>query len=71
MRSADILKMLKWDTLRDRRQYHTAVMMFKILFTDALELYLIELFSRIRHGTVTTLETPVIIWLSRNLILMT
>ena len=55
MKSADILKMLKWDTLRDRRQYHIAVIMFKILCTDAPE-YLTEVFSRIYDGTAYKLR---------------
>ena len=55
MKAADILKMLKWDTLRDGRQYHTAAIMFKILCTDAPE-YLTEVFSRICDGTAYNLR---------------
>jgi len=45
-------------------------MMFKTPCNDAPE-FLTEVFSRIRDALLTTLEIPLIIWLSRNLILIT
>lgn len=44
-RPADILKMTQWDTLRERRQSHTTVMMHKVM-NNEVPVCLTEAFTR-------------------------
>ena len=57
-RSADILKMLQWDTLGVRRDQHTAIMMHKILHSRAPE-YLTEEINLVRDGTAYSLRDSI------------
>ena len=57
-RSADILKMLQWDTLEVRREQHTAITIHKILHNRAPE-YLTEEINLVRDGTAYSLRDSI------------
>jgi len=66
IRSADILRMLQWDTLGVRRQHHNAIIMHKIMHNKAPE-YLTEVFNLIRDSTAYHLrDCSYNIWHCRN-----